>query len=212
MKLVIATGNAAKLREMREILEDMDVAAEIEIAAVTELFPDFDVEETGDTFEENALLKARAAMELSGFPAIADDSGLCVDALGGAPGVYSARYGGDENHNDAERNLYLLRKLEGEAERGAQFVSVIACVFPNGEEILARGECPGEITRQPRGEDGFGYDPLFCLTDEGDPLNAGFAGRTMAELLPAEKNKISHRARALLLFKQALTESVNKNY
>ena len=158
MKLVLASNNAHKLVEMRDILSRLGV----EVVLESDVGVDVDVEETGTTFEENAFLKAHAVMEASGLPAIADDSGLCVDALGGAPGVYSARYGGPEL-DDAGRYRLLLENLRGQMTRTAKFVSVITCCFPNGDVICARGECPGTIAYAPQGEGGFGYDPVFCV-------------------------------------------------
>lgn len=191
MKLVLASKNPGKLRELQAILGAMDV----EVVLESQLGLDLKVEETGETFEENALLKARAVMEAAQLPAIADDSGLVVDALHGAPGVYSARYGGLSS--DAARTALLLQNLEGVAEeaRTARFVSVVACCFPDGRVVSARGECEGRITFEPRGQDGFGYDPVFLYP----PL-----GRTFAELSAAEKNEISHRGRALRIFYQRL--------
>ena len=150
MKLVLASKNAHKLVEMRDILSQLGV----EVVLESEVGVDVDVEETGATFEENAFLKARAVMEASGLPAIADDSGLCVDALNGAPGVYSARYGGPEL-DDTGRYRLLLENLRGQTPRTAKFVSVITCCFPNGDVITARGECPGTIAFAPMGEGGF---------------------------------------------------------
>ena len=153
-------------------------------------------EETGTTFEENALIKAQAACQLTGKPAIADDSGLAVEALDGAPGIYSARYC---EGSDADRNAFLLRKMEAvpDGSRQAKFVSAIACAFPNGDTLTVRGECPGEILRELHGEGGFGYDPLFWYDE---------AGCTFAELSAEQKNRVSHRARALQKMKQVLGE------
>lgn len=189
MKLVLASKNPKKLAEMGEILSHMGV----EVCLQSDVGIDLDVEETGATFEENALLKARAVMEASGLPAIADDSGLCVDALGGAPGVYSARYGGP-GLDDEGRYRLLLENLRGQP-RAARFVSVIACCFPDGTVLTARGECPGTIAFAPQGEGGFGYDPVFFLP----PLK-----KTFAQLTPEEKNAISHRGRALEVFQREL--------
>ena len=158
MKLVLASKNPKKLKEMNEILS----AFGIEVCLQSDVGLDIDVEETGTTFEENSLLKAKAIMEASGLPAIADDSGLCVDALGGAPGVYSARYGG-EGLDDVGRYRLLLENLKGMSPRTAKFVSVITCCFPNGDVLTARGECPGTIAFAPQGDNGFGYDPVFWL-------------------------------------------------
>ena len=149
------------------------------------------MEETGSTFEENAFLKAAAACRQAGIPAIADDSGLEVDALGGAPGVHSARYAG-ENASDADRNLKLLAEMAHlpEDERTARFVSAICCVFPNGDLVSARGECRGKIGYEPIGDNGFGYDPLFIVS----------SGLSYAQLSADEKDVISHRGNALRLF------------
>ena len=191
MKLVLASQNQKKLKEMGEILSQLGV----EVCLQSEAGVNVDVEETGTTFEENSLLKARAVMEASGLPAIADDSGLCVDALNGAPGVYSARYGG-EGLDDVGRYQLLLRNLKGQP-RGAKFVSVITCCFPNGDVITARGECPGTITFAPMGEGGFGYDPVFFIPG---------LKKTFAQLTAEAKNAISHRGNALEVFKVKLEE------
>ena len=158
MKMVLASKNPKKMKEMNEILSGMGV----EVCLQSDVGIDIDVEETGTTFEENSLLKAKAVMEASGLPAIADDSGLCVDALNGAPGVYSARYGGD-GLDDTGRYRLLLANMPRGAARTAKFVSVITCCFPGGEVLTARGECPGTIAFAPMGEGGFGYDPVFFL-------------------------------------------------
>lgn len=192
MKLVLASKNEKKLKEMNEILSGMGV----EVCLQAEVGIDVDVEETGATFEENSLLKARAVMEASGLPAIADDSGLCVDALNGAPGVYSARYGG-EGLDDAGRYRLLLASMPAGQPRAAKFVSVITCCFPNGDVLTARGECPGTIAFAPMGEGGFGYDPVFFLPK---------LKKTFAQLSPEEKNAISHRGRALEAFQGKLEE------
>lgn len=191
MKLVLASKNQKKLVEMRDILSHMGV----EVCLQSDVGVDVDVEETGTTFEENSLLKARAVMEASGLPAIADDSGLCVDALGGAPGVYSARYGGP-GLDDVGRYRLLLENMKGQP-RGAKFVSVITCCFPNGDVLTARGECPGTIAFAPQGEGGFGYDPVFFVP----PLK-----KTFAQLTAEEKNAISHRGKALEVFQVKLKE------
>ena len=193
-KLVLASNNAGKLTEFREILAEMG----IEVISPKEAgFSSFDVEEDGATFEENALIKARAGVETWGLPTIADDSGLTVDALDGAPGVYSARYG--DLGSDGERIAFLLKNMEGVTDRGAQFVCVIACVMPDGREITARGELAGSITDTPRGIGGFGYDSVF------EPLKTG---KTVAELSAEEKNRISHRAKALTKLKAELEELI----
>lgn len=192
MKLVLASKNQKKLRELREILS----AQGVEVVSEADVGVDVDVEETGTTFEENALLKARAVCEASGLPAVADDSGLCVDALGGAPGVYSARYGGP-GLDDVGRYQLLLENMRGMLDRRCKFVSAICCCFPDGEVITARGECPGTLAYAPRGEDGFGYDPVFFLPERK---------KTFAELKAEEKNAISHRGRALEEFRSKLED------
>ncbi len=197
MKLVLASKNKKKLVEMNDILSHLGV----EVCSEAEAGVDVEVEETGTTFEENSLLKARAVMEASGLPAIADDSGLCVDALNGAPGVYSARYGGPEL-DDGGRYRLLLENMRGQTPRTAQFVSVITCCFPNGDVLSARGECPGTIAFAPMGEGGFGYDPVFFLPE---------LKKTFAQLSPEEKNAISHRGRALEAFQAKLEEYLKKN-
>ncbi|MGI5978057.1 MAG: XTP/dITP diphosphatase [Oscillospiraceae bacterium] len=191
MRYILASNNPGKLREMKAILAEIGA----EVVSQREAGADFEAEETGETFEENALIKARAACAALGEPAIADDSGLCVDALGGAPGVYSARYGGCET--DSERTALLLKNLGDAKDRSAKFVSCIACVFPNGDVLTARGECPGIITTSPRGDGGFGYDPVFELPG---------TGKTMSELTEEEKNAVSHRGRALKSFQKKLRE------
>ena len=191
MRFVLASNNPGKLREMREILSELGV----EVLSQREAGISVEPEETGTTFAENALIKARAAMEASGLAAIADDSGIVVEALGGAPGVYSARYGGCAT--DEERTRLLLKNMENEEHRAAKFVSDIAVVFPNGDELVTAGECAGELTREPRGENGFGYDPIFYMP---------CFGRTLAEVTAEEKNGVSHRGRALRAMKEKLTE------
>ena len=161
MKMVLASKNNHKLKEMQDILS----AQGVEVVLESDVGVDVDVEETGTTFEENSLLKARAVMEASGLPAIADDSGLSVDALGGAPGVYSARYGG-EGLDDAGRYRLLLENMRGQLDRKCKFVSVITLCMPNGDVISARGECPGTLAYAPQGENGFGYDPIFFVPEK----------------------------------------------
>ena len=195
MKLVLASKNPKKLKEMNEILS----ALGIEVCLQADVGVDIDVEETGTTFEENSLLKAKAVMEASGLPAIADDSGLCVDALNGAPGVYSARYGG-EGLDDVGRYRLLLENMRG-MPRAAKFVSVITCCFPNGDVITSRGECLGTIAFAPQGEGGFGYDPIFFVPK---------LKKTFAQLTAEEKNAISHRGKALEAFRTELENYMNK--
>ena len=171
----------------------------IEVCSEAEAGVDLEVEETGTTFEENSMLKAKAVMEASGLPAIADDSGLCVDCLNGAPGVYSARYGG-EDLSDEDRYRMLLENMRGQMTRAAKFVSVITCCFPNGDVLSARGECPGTIAYAPMGEGGFGYDPVFFVPE---------LKKTFAQLAADEKNAISHRGKALEAFQVKLGEYLN---
>ena len=196
MKLVLASKNQKKLLEMNDILSHLGV----EVCSETEVGVDLEVEETGTTFEENSLLKAKAVMEASGLPAIADDSGLCVDCLNGAPGVYSARYGG-EGLDDAARYRLLLNNMRGARTRAAHFTSAIACVFPNGDTIEAEGICPGTIAFAPQGTGGFGYDPVFFVPE---------LKKTFAQMTADEKNAISHRGKALEAFKVKLEEYLKK--
>ena len=186
--LVIATRNKGKIAEIARILNfDSSSETKIEFKSVSEFNLD-DVEETGNTFEENALLKALTVARATGLPALADDSGLAVDALGGAPGIYSARYSGI--HGDDAANIEkLLRELSGNStDRSARFVAVIALAKPDGSHIMARGELLGRIAESRRGENGFGYDPIFI------PIGSQL---TLGEHHPHEKDAISHRARAL---------------
>ncbi|MCD7903331.1 MAG: RdgB/HAM1 family non-canonical purine NTP pyrophosphatase [Oscillospiraceae bacterium] len=192
MKLILASNNPGKLKEMRELLGNADV----ELLSQRDAGCDFSVEETGETFEENAYLKAAAITAATGEAAVADDSGLMVRALSGAPGAHSARFTGSHEDSDEARNAYLLQKLEGETDRRAKFVSCICCTFPDGTALRTRGECTGSIALSPRGEHGFGYDPLFLSDD--------YPGRTMGELTAAEKNAVSHRSRAIAEFVTAL--------
>lgn len=190
MKVVLASKNAHKLQELQDILSAQGVEVILESAAGV----DVEVEETGTTFEENSLLKARAVMEASGLPAIADDSGLMVDALNGAPGVYSARYGGP-GLDDAGRYRLLLENMRGVLDRKCRFVSAITLCMPSGDIVTARGECPGTLAYAPQGENGFGYDPIFFVPEKK---------KTFAQLTAEEKNAISHRGRALRLFQEKL--------
>jgi XTP/dITP diphosphohydrolase len=185
VKVVVATRNQGKLREIVPLLAEL----KLDLATIDELAPDAELREDGATFEENALAKARQAARATGLPAIADDSGLEVDALDGAPGVYSARYAGP-NADDSRNNAKLLEALRDlpPARRAARFRCVAVFVDPSrGVEIVRDGACAGEILTAPRGSDGFGYDPLFLVPAEG---------RTMAELPLEEKNRLSHRAAA----------------
>lgn len=194
MKLVLASKNPHKLLEMQTILGRLG----LEVILESQAGVDVEVEETGTTFEENALLKATAVMKASGMAAIADDSGLMVDALDGAPGVYSARYGGLDS--DAARTQLLLEHMKDvpDGRRTARFVSAIACALPDGRIVTARGTCEGVITRQPAGENGFGYDPVFYVPS---------LGKTFAQAAAEEKNAISHRGNALQAFLNAWKEA-----
>lgn len=192
MKFVLASHNPGKLREMRAVLGELGV----EVVLQSELGIAVDVEENGKTFAENARLKAAAVCQASGLPAIADDSGLCVDALNGGPGVYTARYGG-EGLDDAGRYRLLLNNLKGASTRAAHFETAISCVFPDGRELKAAGRCDGTIAYAPMGESGFGYDPVFFIPR---------LKKTFAQLDAAEKNAISHRGNALRQFAQVLRE------
>lgn len=183
MKFILASHNKKKLSEVSAIVENLGI----------ELLPQPDlggnIEENGSSFEENALIKATEVLKRTGLPAIADDSGLCVDALNGEPGIYSARYG-EEGLDDLGRNNLLLKNMEGipKGKRGAKFVCAIACAFSDREPIIVRGECQGEISFERKGDGGFGYDPLFYVPQYD---------MTFAQLSSDIKNKISHRAIAL---------------
>ena len=196
MRVVLASKNPHKLQEISKITEKFDM----ELILQSELGIDLDVEENGSTFEENSAIKAKAVMEATGFPALADDSGIMVDALGGEPGIYSARYGFDESLDDRGRMMLLLKNTEHvpDGQRQAKFVCVITLITPDGKTIQARGEVHGELTREPRGENGFGYDPIFFYPP---------TGCTTAELPSAQKNEISHRGRALQVFYEKLKEA-----
>lgn len=196
MKVVLASKNPHKLVEISRITEKFDM----ELVLQSELGVDIDVEETGTTFEENSFLKAQAVMQATGLPALADDSGIAVDALGGAPGVYSARYGFDESLDDWGRLELLLKNTEQvpDGKRQAQFVCVITLVMPDGKTIQARGEIHGELLRQPIGSNGFGYDPIFYYPPYG---------KTTAEMTAEEKNAVSHRGNALKVFYDKLKEA-----
>ncbi|MBQ3491359.1 MAG: RdgB/HAM1 family non-canonical purine NTP pyrophosphatase [Oscillospiraceae bacterium] len=196
MKVVLASKNKHKLVEISKITEKFDM----ELVLQSELGVDIDVEENGTTFEENSLIKARAVMEATGLPALADDSGIAVDALNGEPGIYSARYGFDDSLDDWGRLELLLKNTEQvpDGQRQAQFFCVITMITPDETVIQARGEIHGELLREPRGENGFGYDPIFYYP----PL-----GKSTAELSPEEKNEVSHRANALKEFYRKLKEA-----
>jgi len=183
MKIIAATGNKGKIREFQEILGGMDY----EVVSMKDIGIDIEIEETGSTFEENALIKARAVAMLCDYPVISDDSGLCVDALDGAPGIYSARFAG-EDADDSDRNKHLLNMLSGIDNRNAHYVAAIAYITPDGKEITTVGRTDGEILYAEEGTGGFGYDPLFFCTE---------IGKCFGIATPDEKNQVSHRGRAL---------------
>lgn len=187
MKVLLASNNGHKIKEIKEILGDF-----FDVVSLREAGVESDPEETGVTFEENARIKAVAGMKASGMPCIADDSGLEVFALDGLPGVMSARYAGGHG-DDSANNEKLLRELENASDRSARYVCVICMAFPNGHEIVARGECRGTILKEARGEGGFGYDPLFFFPQ---------FGKTFAEITAEEKNEVSHRKAALREFEK----------
>ena len=197
MKLVLATQNPKKLKEMNEILSHLGV----EVVSEAELGARIEVEETGETFTDNARLKATAVMQATGLPAVADDSGLCVDALNGGPGVYSARFGG-EGLDDKGRYTLLLEMLRGQTDRAAHFHTSIVCAFPNGDELVCEGECPGTIAFAPMGEGGFGYDPVFFVPE---------LRKTFGQLTAEEKASVSHRGKALRAFAAALDDYLKGN-
>lgn len=196
MKFVLATHNPGKLKEMSAILSGLGV----EVVSPADLGIDLEVEETGTTFAENAMLKAKAICAAANLPAIADDSGLCVDALNGGPGVYSARYGG-EGLDDRGRTALLLQNMRGQTTRAAHFACAIACAFPNGDTLTAEGRCDGAIAFAPMGEGGFGYDPVFLVPEKA---------RTFSQLTAEEKNAVSHRGKALAAFAEKLETYLKK--
>ena len=196
MKFVLATNNAKKLTEMAAILGSLGV----EVVSPKDLGIHIEVEETGTTFAENAMLKAKAICEAAKLPAIADDSGLCVDALNGGPGVYSARYGG-EGLDDKGRYMLLLNSMRGQTTRAAHFACAIACVFPDGDTLTAEGKCHGTIAFAPMGDGGFGYDPVFFVPEYR---------KTFGQLTAEEKAEISHRGKALSDFAKKLETYLHK--
>ena len=210
MLICAATGNAGKLKEIRRILE----AQGHQVKSQKELGITLEPEETGTTFAENALIKAKAICEASGLPTLADDSGLMVEALGGAPGVYSARYCG--RHGDDEANNdKLLAELAGveEGKRAAKFVSAVCFYLPEGRSVTYLGECPGRVIFERRGTNGFGYDPLFVPDDVGlaeGGVRPNTEGRTYAELEAWEKDAISHRGKAMALLDKNLAAFLNE--
>lgn len=191
-RLIFATGNADKMKEIRMILAD----AGYEILSMKEAGIDVDIVEDGSTFEENAIIKAKAISKIAGCVVLADDSGLEVDAMGGAPGIYSARFEGVDTPYSV-KNKIIMDRLEGlpEEERTARFVCAIAAAWPDGRVITKRGIIEGRIAHKPAGDNGFGYDPIFFVPEYG---------KTTAELDPEEKNKISHRGKALRMIKEVL--------
>ena len=190
---ILASNNKDKVKEVKEILKGYD------IISMKEAGIDVDIEENGTTFEENALIKARAIMKLTGQITMADDSGLEIDYLNKAPGVYSARFMGHDTSYDI-KNKALIQKLEGVkgSDRSGRFVCAIAVCFPDGREIVKRGTMEGLIAEEIKGDNGFGYDPIVYLPEYG---------KTSGELAPEEKNKISHRGKALALIKEELDKS-----
>ncbi|MBR4173676.1 MAG: XTP/dITP diphosphatase [Clostridia bacterium] len=183
MEIVAATNNSGKAREFAEILKDADVT----VLTMKDVGISAEIAETGKTFAENAMIKAKAVSKLCGFPVLADDSGLCVNALDGAPGLYSARFAG-ENATDKELREKLLKKMQGITDRSAFFISSVVLLFPGGKSIAAEGKVCGNILKEERGSGGFGYDSLFYCDE---------MGKTFAEATPEEKDKISHRGRAI---------------
>ena len=196
MKFVLATHNPGKLKEMGDILARFGV----EVVSPKDLGITVDVEQTGPTFAENDMLTAKAICAAAKLPAIADGSGLCVDARNGGPGVYSARYGG-EGLDDKGRYMLLLNSMRGQPTRAAHFACAIACVFPNGDELTAEGRCDGTIAFAPIGEGGFGYDPVFFVPE---------LKKTFGQLTAEEKSAISHRGRALAVFVEKLETYLKK--
>lgn len=191
-RIIFATGNEGKMREVRMILADL----KLPIVSMKEAGVTGDIIENGTTFEENALIKARAVMERTGEMALADDSGLEIDYLDGAPGIYSARFMGEDTPYE-KKNAAILEKLSGvpEQERTARFVCAIACVMPDGTELTSRGTMEGRIAYEIRGENGFGYDPIFYLPE---------CGCSSAQISPEQKNELSHRGKALRSMKEKL--------
>lgn len=194
MKVIIATKNEGKVREFRELLTPLGY----EPVSMSEAGIDVDIVEDGDTFEENAHIKAREVRRVSGLPVIADDSGLEVEFLGGAPGIYSARYAG-ENATDKERNAKLLEEMQGVDKplRGARFVCALYCIIDDKSEYCVTGTLDGFIGEEPQGENGFGYDPIFMIDDD----------TSLAEVSGEEKNRISHRANAMKKLAEELSKS-----
>lgn len=192
--MIFATGNMGKLKEIKDILGDIGE----EIISMKEAGIDIDIEENGTTFEENAVIKAKAIMEITGQIVLADDSGLEVDALNKEPGIYSARYMGVDTSYDI-KNRNIIERLEGVEgdDRSARFVCAIAAAFPNGEVIVTRGTIEGVIAKEPAGTNGFGFDPIVYVPEYG---------MTTGQMEPEQKNQISHRGKALMEMKKILKE------
>lgn len=198
MRFIIATNNAQKLKELERILSPLGINA---VSPKQEGISLYDVDENGATFKENSYIKAKAACEKTGLPAIADDSGICVDALDGAPGIFSARFAGDEA-TDEDKNNLILEKLKSvpEEKRGAHYTCAVTCVFPSGDEIQVEGYCYGKIAYEPDGDGGFGYDPIFL-----------YNGVSFGQVSAEEKDKVSHRGNALRMFKAELLRYLEEN-
>ena len=196
MKFVMATHNKKKPEEMTKVLSELGIV----VVSEADLGVKIEVEETGETFAENSLLKAKAVMEKTGLPAIADDSGLCIKALNGGPGVYSARFGGEEL-TDKDRYMLVLELMRGQTDRSAYFHTTITCAFPNGDVLRADGDCEGTIAYVPMGDDGFGYNPIFFVPEKK---------KTFAQMTLEERSAISHRGKALRALKNTLTDYLNK--
>lgn len=198
MIFIIATNNAQKLKELERILSPLGINA---VSPKQEGISLDDVDENGATFKENSYIKAKAACEKTGLPAIADDSGICVDALDGAPGIFSARFAGDEA-TDEDKNNLILEKLKSvpEEKRGAHYTCAVTCVFPSGDEIQVEGYCYGKIAYEPDGDGGFGYDPIFL-----------YNGVSFGQVSAEEKDKVSHRGNALRMFKAELLRYLEEN-
>lgn len=197
MKFIIATNNQKKLIELERILSPLGINA---ISAKQEGISLDDVEENGSTFKENSYIKASAACLKSGLPAIADDSGICVDALNGEPGIYSARFGGEEA-TDTDKNNIILNRMKGESDRKAHYTCAITCAFPNGDMIQVEEYCFGEIALKPDGDGGFGYDPIFL-----------YNGVSFGNYTAEDKDKVSHRGKALRAFKEELKKYLEGKY
>jgi len=196
MDIVLSSHNKKKISELDALMKEAGFE-DVKVLSLSDIGYNDDIVEDGDSFEANALIKARAPHR-SGIITVADDSGLCVNALDGAPGIYSARYSG-EDADDERNNRKLLSELCDKDDRSAKFVSVIACILPDGTSFTVRGECPGLILESPRGENGFGYDPLFFV-----PV----FNKTFAELSAEEKNSISHRGAAMRAFADELKKRI----